>query len=515
MAIEIKEYVNAKFSFVEGSTKSSPMSLAEARSYSNKIAKGSIMGEIEGLHSVITRNDTLYTDNAMKKSEKYWTNPYEIPVILHHDEEKGITVGRVKHAYWTDKGTRSNTGALRFLTNIAHKEGIEGIKNGTLSTVSVGVLADEVRCSICNQDIAAYGECDHERGGYYDGEKCYWRIESFEPKELSFVIVPSDPYAHIIDVYEPEKKDLKENKGVDKMDTWLDLIRESQEKIDLAESSKKEEKTKTLEDEKEETKEKEEDKKSDDNDMHADGNEDNKGEKESEEDKNNDEGDNDNKEDESKGEEDKDGEANSKTEEVEDKKEESTEENKETTKEEEKEVEPVKKELDEEVKKDIEVEKTDIYKNMKVALDAVTSENAMLKKELEAIKAQLKTEVTLKESAENTIIQMKTEKKKVLVSKVNKLRESMNLEKEDEETLMKSNEESLNMAIKTLREFNSKVGITAIPKIKSEVAITESKDNTQKNIQKQVKDTKQASNINFEESLIEDIFSAAFNGQKF
>ena len=478
MAIEIKEYIGASFSIQENvSASTNHIALTEANTYSNKIAKNSLMVDIEGLHSVITRNDTLYTDKAMIKSEKLWTNPYEIPVIMHHDEEKGTTIGRVKHAYWTDKNTRSNTGALRFITNIAHKEGIEGIKNGTLSTVSVGILADEVRCSICNQDIATYGMCEHEKGAYYDDKKCYWIVNSFEPKELSFVIVPSDQYAHIINVYEPEKVNLKESTEVNKMDTWMDLIQESESVISLSESKKdeteKEKKDKEVTEETEAVETKEEEQ--------ATGTTTETTTEETEV------------------------ETETKEETVETTEETKTEETKiteetaekteekaqEETQEEDKKAEPSKKEIEEEVKKDketdIKVEDTDIYKNMKVALDAVKSENEILKKEIEGLKAKLVTEVKLKESAENQVIQMKTEQKRVLVKKINDLRESVNFDREDEETLMKSNEETLNMTIKTLKEFSTKVGALSIPKVESKVAITEAKDNTQKNITEKVK----------------------------
>lgn len=506
MAIEIKEYIGASFSFNENvSASTSQIALTEANTYSNKIAKNSLMVDIEGLHSVITRNDTLYTDKAMIKSEKLWTNPYEIPVIMHHDEERGTTIGRVKHAYWTDKNTRSNTGALRFVTNIAHKEGIEGIKNGTLSTVSVGILADEVRCSICNQDIAQHGMCEHEKGGYYDDKKCYWIVNSFEPKELSFVIVPSDQYAHIINVYEPEKVKLKENAEVNKMDTWMDLIQEcesialSESKDSKEEKKKDEEKEETVETTTETTTEATTENNTETKEESVEEKTEEKTEEKVEEEASQEETKEEAQEDET----------------VENTQEETKEEAKEETQEEAENKEPVKKEIEEEVKKDIKIEDTDIYKNMKVALEAIQSENEFLKREIEALKAKLATEVKLKESAENQVIQMKTEQKRVLVKKINDLRESVNFEKEDEELLMKSNEETLNMTIKTLKEFSTKVGALSIPKIESKVAITESKDNTQKNITEKVKEVKTSSNINFEESLIEDILSAAFSGSTY
>ena len=266
MAIEIREYVGATFS-EQTHHSINPINLTESAHYSNRVAPNSLMVDIEGLHSVVTRNDTFYTDEAMKDSEKYWTHPYERPVIMHHNEKDGITIGRVKRAYWTDKNTRSGTGALRFVTNIGHKEGLEGINNGSLSTVSVGLIAHDVRCSICGKqielDMDGHPECGHYKGASYDGKHCYWVIHKFEPKELSFVIVPSDPYAHILRVYKPDSKDLNlsennNNQEVNNMfeNPFMDLIEESAESIkDLAEASKKsneeEIKAKTKEEEEE------------------------------------------------------------------------------------------------------------------------------------------------------------------------------------------------------------------------------------------------------------------------
>lgn len=516
MAIEIKEYLGATFSLTETACNTFSFDLKEAaNTYLNNISKNSKMVDIEGLHSIITRNDTLYTDKAMIASEKMWTNPYEIPVIMHHNEEDGIIIGRVKHAYWTDKNTRSNTGALRFITNIAHKDGIEGVNNGTLCTVSVGVLADDVRCSICGQNIATHGLCEHEKGAYYDEKKCYWIVNSFEPKELSFVIVPSDPYAHIVDIYEPETKNKKEVKEM-YQNPFQDILDEEKSKLDLAEAKNKTKK----DEEKPEEKEEETTQEGEENDNIAGcddaTNEENKeegNEKEAEETEVKDEG---STNDESNEEVEKTEEAETKTEEsTEEKSEEESEEKADETNEKEADKQQTdKKEINEEVKKDIEIVQTDIYKNMESALAALKSENEVLKKEVERLNAQVDTEVKLKEAAENKVIEMKTATKKALVEKVMDLRESMKLEKEDEANLMKCNEEALNMTLKNLQEFSSKIDVTSIPKIKSEVAITESRDNTQKKPTKNVKEHKQASNMKSEGAIVEDILKMAFgNGQ--
>ena len=44
--------------------------------------------------------------------------------------------------------------------------------------------------------------CEHIRGEEYNGKTCYWDFYKVMPKELSYVIVPSDAYAKNIKVYD-------------------------------------------------------------------------------------------------------------------------------------------------------------------------------------------------------------------------------------------------------------------------------------------------------------------------
>lgn len=529
MAIEIKEYVDATFTEcqVHNDAKSNlSINLKESTQYSNRVAPNSLNVEIEGLHSVITRNYTKYTDHAMKMSEKYWTSPYERPVIMHHNESDGITIGRVKNAYWTDVNTRSNTGALRFNTNIAHKDGIEGVNNGTLSTVSVGLIANDVTCSICGKQVELdednFPECGHMRGSMVDDKLCYWIINEFEPKELSFVIVPSDPFAHILSVEKVTNNSTNNNKEVKEMhsNSFGSLMEEANENvrdIEIAESAKNEEKKKTAtkkEEEKQEEKESEEKteegEKSDniDNDSSDEAKE-QEGEKED---------DSKEKEEESSSEEQ--GHSESESNEIEDK--ESKEKESEEKKEEEtpEDNKPKGKVIEEDFEKDIDSKKDDIYKDIEMQkklhekdLKAKEQDQEIkeLKKKVEELSNKLNSEVKLKESIENELIQFKTEKKKQLAEQVNSLRKNINFEPEDVNHLMESSEETLHFTIKTLKEFNSHASIlNSIPKTKSEVAVSENKDNTQKTSNINVKESNKDSNINVEESIIEDILNNAF-----
>ena len=234
MAIEIKEYVGHEFVSVNHTpTKLKNMTESSVETY---IDENSLMVDIEAIHSRVTRNNTYYSPECLKDSVPYWTNPYERPVIMHHNEKDGVIIGRIKSVEYKEAETRTGTPALVFTANIGDEEGKKGIKNGTLSTVSIGVIAHDLRCSICGTNLAEEGLCEHEKGETYDGKLCYWIINKMEPKEVSYVIVPSDIYAHNLRVYEAIKKKKSEVKeSVDNI--FEDLIKSTQQIVDSIQES--------------------------------------------------------------------------------------------------------------------------------------------------------------------------------------------------------------------------------------------------------------------------------------
>ena len=214
MALEIKEEVSAVIFYKNvdalDAKENAAVAIADYQSIPSAVSPKSINVDIEGIHSIITRNYTLYTAECLKNSAPLWTSPYERPVIMHHKDKDGIQIGRVKNAEFLES-TRANAPGLLFTVNIGDETGIKGVQNGTLSTVSIGAVIHKATCSICGQNIAAEGECEHQRGRKYDGELCYWIMEDMEPKELSYVIVPSDRYANTIKIYKPNKNNVKES----------------------------------------------------------------------------------------------------------------------------------------------------------------------------------------------------------------------------------------------------------------------------------------------------------------
>ena len=477
MAIELKEYVGAVFVETKSGDKDNKINLSEGYTQTY-VDKDSLMVDIEAIHSIITRNDTLYTEKCIKDSIPYWTAPYERPVIMHHNEKDGKIIGRVKAANYIEKSERSGTAALELVANIGDEEGKKGIKNGTLATVSIGAIAHDIRCSICGTNLVEEGMCEHDKGEIYDGKRCYWIVNKIEPKEVSYVIVPSDIYAHNTRVYDAVKKNKNEvNESMSNI--FADLIEaHGLNSIDVTESK--------VEETKEGTQVEEEVK---------DGAKVNESEKAEEQKAESEE---ESKKEEEKSEEKKEEEA--KQPETEDKEEGKDEENKDEPKEKEKkEAEKV------EENKELEEAKEKIAE-LTAKVETLTAENIKLSKQVE-------TEKALKESAEAELITFKTERKKTLIENVNSLRTQLSLPAENVEHLMESSEEALNLTIKSLTEFIQvqKKSLGGLSVIESPVAVSDEKDNTNKEKVKveDVKESVDDSNNEFEQSLL-DIMQKIF-----
>lgn len=247
MALMIREYTGDKF--IKTNEIKTPLSLTEATIETNvsdeAIDPNSLMVEIEGIHAYphATRNFTRYMPKCLKNSISLWTTPYRRPLIKHHNEENGEIIGRICAAEYKTSKTLSGTPALVFTVNVPGEEAKKDVKNGILSTASIGVMAYDVRCSICGTHLEDGDECEHERGREYtvNGKKevCYWDVYSIEPKELSYVIVPSDIYAKNTKIYpatnsrnKPIIKECLNNKGVKKMPNNDDLEKELKEAKD-------------------------------------------------------------------------------------------------------------------------------------------------------------------------------------------------------------------------------------------------------------------------------------------
>ena len=430
MAIEIKEYVG--FSSSEP-TKNNGIIVQEAMAAAipqQMISPDSLMADVEGIHSdVLTINCTKYSEQCLKDSLPYWTNPYEIPVIMHHNDEDGKIIGRVKNVEMIDS-KRSGTPAILFTCNIGDEDGVKGIKNGTLSTVSIGAVAYDVTCSICGANVAEC-DCGHKKGRVYDGELCYWTINSMEPREVSYVILPSDKYAQTMRVYKPGKKELKESVEVRKMSVCDEIMKRLTESVEQDDEDKKEiEIDEEVEDKKDEAVDDKKDEKP--------------------------------AVDEEKSEE----EAGAEEKPVDD---------------EEEEKEPV----DDEEKKEEDDNKDEEDSNKDdrdAIIEDLKKEIAGLKEELKDVKQQLKKEKKLKEKVELELAGFKVQEKVNVARDIKVLKESIGIECKEAEEMAKDNTlEELQLIYKTLKETCS---YTKLPgKLVMESIVDDASDNTAKPVE--------------------------------
>lgn len=236
MALMIRERMDGGFYsevLDENNSVSEGLDVSEASVQLN-IDPDSVMVDIEGIHAApfVTRNFTRYMPNALKNSVPSWTKPYRKPVIKHHNEADGEIIGRVCSAKFKTDDTLSGTPALEFTVNVpgAAKE---DVKNGLLETTSIGGIVNDVRCSICGQQLANGEECEHQRGHRYGKEICTWDMYDLEAKELSYVIVPSDQFSRNLRVY-PATKSKPQTQVIESFDSNIKKGEDNMDNKDAA-----------------------------------------------------------------------------------------------------------------------------------------------------------------------------------------------------------------------------------------------------------------------------------------
>lgn len=454
MAIEIKEYLNSNSYNVKESKTTINLNINENLNVLKQIPNESIIQIIEGIHVGPTRNFTWYTKEALLNSIESWTKPYNIPLIKHHNEKNGDTIGRILNANYKRTNTRSKTPALEFTCLVSDKDGIQQIKDRRLETVSIGVIAHDVRCSICGEQVEIIDEygntaCGHSKGSIYDNETCYWKIYSMEAKELSYVIVPSDIYAHnikTIDSNEYNKQYIKENlnnsnllnieEGVNDMSNNIQENKLKDTIIEEEVTNKELENIKDIEP-------------------------------------------------------------------IENKEIKELKESNELLK---KQIEELEKEKEEynKTKEAINKELEEVKEELTKALDKIEVINA----DLIAKEKQVEEEIALKEAVENELGKIKVEIREARESEFNILRASLNKEVIAKEALSKRSDDSLMDSILDLKEEMN--GIRKLKEIKETANPVLDNEKNKNNNTLNVKENKTVGNMNLEEGL-KEIFSDMFN----
>lgn len=164
---------------------------------------------IAAIHAGRTRNDNIYPAEKLKgdmvakptPSGVYsFLYPYPKPMLKNHDIETE-PLGRIMNAQFVrDSATGSET--IIIIPHITDPDAIEKVMDGRYMTVSIGASTDAAICNICGKDIINEGWCEHDRGTTYDGVICGWIVGNLWFNECSFVNVPADSNAIVIDIGE-------------------------------------------------------------------------------------------------------------------------------------------------------------------------------------------------------------------------------------------------------------------------------------------------------------------------
>jgi hypothetical protein len=162
----------------------------------------------------VTKNYTNYSKkNLIGNPEELtgltsWYSPYNVPVIANHDDGSGwgeacAPYGRIYHSSF--QNTKAGGGWVRLVGAITDPWAIEMVLTQRYLTMSIGASTNDVRCSICiaqlgkkAPNMVEEGRCDHYRGKTYAEGLCYWEIGPVKAREISFVNVPADVNARVI-----------------------------------------------------------------------------------------------------------------------------------------------------------------------------------------------------------------------------------------------------------------------------------------------------------------------------
>jgi len=197
----------------------------------------------------VTRNNGFYLPHKMVKGVASFTAQYPKPIQIHH-QDKVDPIGRAVQAAYIDlsrgfrdsvsdsftvsmadelddfvAGRLDHKGACEFATKffindaavnadpdyeglgyieliaeITDGLAIQKILDGRYLTGSTGATTNKAVCSICKQDWAEDGKCEHKPGRVYDSAKCVLIAGDLSYDEYSFVNKPADRHSRVIEV---------------------------------------------------------------------------------------------------------------------------------------------------------------------------------------------------------------------------------------------------------------------------------------------------------------------------
>lgn len=216
-----------------------------------------LLVRIAATHSgIVNRNNMFYLPDRMREGAASFTAQFNKPILLNHDDHSD-PIGRVIQSKYVDISNKfkdqykgktfkdafskkilpfedglldsfcnggmpygaqvdfvrsylsdsilddpnyEGLGYVEIVANITDQEAIQKFLDGRYLTGSVGAATDKAVCSICKQDWAQEGRCDHDLGKVYDSHKAFLVAGKFAYEEFSVANKPADRHAKVIEL---------------------------------------------------------------------------------------------------------------------------------------------------------------------------------------------------------------------------------------------------------------------------------------------------------------------------
>ena len=212
-------------------------------------------------HSGRKINNRVYSTQGQQRGIDSLTNPYPKPILKNHDQHSE-PVGRFVSGVWQEttegleqffssqdsfvdfrnafiednpkriyQSLKKNNllndkkwpglGRMRVQANITDEDAIKKFLDGRYLTFSAGSTTNRHVCSICDNDWATDGICEHRHGEQYDGETCVFITGDFIVLEGSIVNTPADDLSQVLAM---EITDSLDNSQDTKRDNLQEII---------------------------------------------------------------------------------------------------------------------------------------------------------------------------------------------------------------------------------------------------------------------------------------------------
>ncbi len=170
--------------------------------YNFKKHEGMLYVRVHAVQVGENSNGDYFSEPELKKSYKTFIGKGNYVNHQSNDVEKKR--GKIIKARYIDDGNKKFVECIIEVDAGAYPKLASGIRNGYIDSVSMGCVVQKSVCSICKNEAHTTSEyCDHiknHKGSSYMGQKVYEINNDVTFDELSWVSVPADSDAKVLEI---------------------------------------------------------------------------------------------------------------------------------------------------------------------------------------------------------------------------------------------------------------------------------------------------------------------------